>query len=96
MNKLTLPTIHLNGTAASTLLRGYETAYEAVGRAIVEVGDAYPNARDYYPQGDEAFSGALLEHDRRLMLLKVVAEELEAMILGIADEESARESRRRG
>ena len=88
--KLTLPTLHLNGTSARSLLSGYEEAYEAVREAIVFVARAYPNGRDYYPQGDTAISEALLEHERRLMLLKAVSDELESMILGIADMDAER------
>lgn len=93
--KLTLPTLHLNGTAALSLLRDYETAHNAVQAAITAVAMAYPNGRDYYPQGPEALSAALLEHDRRLTLLKAVSDELESLILGIADLEAERTSRRR-
>ena len=87
--KLTLPTIHLNGTSAEALMEGYQKAYEAVSDSILVVARAYPNGRDYYPQGNEALPAALLEHDRRLMLLNVVAKELETLIVGISDLESA-------
>ena len=87
--KLTLPTIHLNGTSAESLMEGYQKAYEAVSEAILAVARAYPNARDYYPQGNEAFSGAMLEHGRRLMLLQTVGRELETLIVGISDLEAA-------
>lgn len=79
------PTIHLNGTSASALYEQTVRAYDAVRAAMIAVGDACPNGRDYYPQGPHALSEALTEHDQRLLRLKSVMEELEDMAAHIAD-----------
>ena len=70
------PTIHLNGTGASPLQNGYEAAYRALTDAINAVNEASPNARDYYPQGAQAYSQAVKEHSRRLAALAQVRDEL--------------------
>lgn len=66
------PTIHLNGTSRKALHHGYREAALAVKRAIDATAETYPNARDYYPQGDEAFYAARQEHEERVRLLAVV------------------------
>ncbi len=57
-----LPSIHLNGTSAEQLLEQACEAGNAVRAAIVALEAAGPNARDYYPQGDDAFTRARAEH----------------------------------
>lgn len=56
-----LPTIHSNGTKAEDLRDGYIEMFHAAQA----VRDAFQkvefNARDYYPQGPEAFSKAQKE-----------------------------------
>lgn len=46
----TLPTIHLNGTGASTLLEEYSKVAEAIAAATTALEQATCNARDFYPQ----------------------------------------------
>lgn len=70
----TLPTIHRNGTGREGLQRDYQAAY----KALLAFRDAFAtiefNARDYYPQGSQAFYQARderhleLERIRRLMV----------------------------
>jgi len=71
-----LPTIHLNGTSADTLLDEYWAALDALQKAIEVLQDAAPNARDYYPQGDGAFHEAAREHKARLAALHGVLAEV--------------------
>ena len=52
------PTVHLSGTSAAALLEGYEAATAAVTAACNALRDAAPNARDYYPQGPDAWTKA--------------------------------------
>lgn len=82
---ITLPTIHLNGTAPEAL---YESACDALGtlRAAIKAVEATaPNGRDYYPQGDRAILLANYEHAERLRCLREVVDELETLAEHIAD-----------
>ena len=56
-----LPTIHMNGTSPEELKRGYNAARTAVIAAQECMGKIEFNARDYYPQGPEAFTQARKE-----------------------------------
>lgn len=86
------PTIHLNGTSSSELL---ETACDALGvlRAAIEAVNATsPNRRDYYPQGDSAYTDAAREHAGRIAKLWSVLAELEQLAEHIVDAQDARHS----
>lgn len=54
----TLPTIHLNGTGATTLASEYGKACEAVRDAIRALEEATFHQRDFYPQGEDAWKQA--------------------------------------
>ena len=56
--KILLPTIHLNGTGRQTLKEEYDAAAAALYAFIGKWEAITFNARDYYPQGDEAFEAA--------------------------------------
>jgi hypothetical protein len=71
-----IPTIHLNGTSRQELLDGYVVALNAVRDAIIAVGNACPNGRDYYVQGPDATQKARGEHLLRLVRLMSVRDEL--------------------
>jgi hypothetical protein len=77
------PTVHLNGTSKRELFDGYLNAYRAVIDAIGAVQASAPNARDYYPQGNDAFRAARDEHVARLHALQTVADGLEAIAVAI-------------
>lgn len=79
------PTIHLNGSAASDLFESYVTASQKIGEAIQAVSDAYPNARDYYPQEAGAYHVAVAEQQSRLERLTSVRAEMEALAESVAD-----------
>jgi hypothetical protein len=72
----TRPTIHLNGTGAEALLLGYEAAGGALRAAMDALEEAGPNARDYYPQGSDAFPRAAREHASRVERLRSVLAEI--------------------
>jgi predicted RNase H-like HicB family nuclease len=80
-----VPTIHLNGTSKEELMEQLQNAARALSEAIQQLGEACPNARDYYPQGDQAFHAAAKEHAVRLMGLVVVLKELERLLDAIDD-----------
>lgn len=55
---ITLPTIHSNGTSRVTLQRDYDAAAEAL-ETFAQAWTAIEfNARDYYPQGESAWTNA--------------------------------------
>jgi len=66
----TLPTVHLNGTSVESLLHAYSAALDAAHALSTALREAAPNARDYYPQGDDAFNQARAENDRDLDALE--------------------------
>lgn len=57
----TLPTIHLNGSGVRPLLNEYHLAWIALKSARDALAATTCNARDFYPQGDEAFHDAKFE-----------------------------------
>ena len=71
------PTVHLNGTSKAELLQGYLEAITALREASNKIGRAGPNARDYYVQGNDAFTKARDQHVARLTKLAEVQDELE-------------------
>lgn len=60
------PTIHLNGTSASELVDTHEAAARALREALRALEGAAPNARDYYPQGPDAYTQAKWAHCQRV------------------------------
>ena len=83
---MTVPTIHLNGTSAQSLLNGYFKAHRAAMDAIEALARTAPNGRDYYVQEDTAIDRAKIEHDARMRRLRDVIEELEAIICSIQEQ----------
>jgi hypothetical protein len=53
-----LPTIHLNGTGAKSLLAGYDQAYDAVRALHYRMSAIEFNSRDYYVDGPESWEAA--------------------------------------
>lgn len=82
---MTLPTIHNNGTSASDLCDRYQAAATAIETARQAVAECCPNARDYYPQGANAYSEARAEHSTRLDKLEEIRADLETLAIHCAD-----------
>lgn len=74
------PSVHFNGTSRATLIDGYRAAVEALREAEAAVGATAPNARDYYPQGGDAFTEANREHVGRLVQLREVRAGMELLL----------------
>src|ERR1035437_3626914 len=72
----TLPTIHLNGTSATSLAREAEAACGALTNALEALAAMAPHGRDYYPQGPDAYTQAAEEHRSRLDRLETVSAEV--------------------
>ena len=73
------PHVHLNGTGRAALELQLETAANALLAAIGALELAAPNARDYYPLGDDAYPKARDEHNARIGKLADVLHELQAI-----------------
>lgn len=80
---MTVPTVHLNGTSKAELLAQIEQAYGAIAAAIKALGNAHPNARDYYVQEPAAITAATNEHRSRVDRLVAVNMELHALHVAI-------------
>lgn len=78
-----IPTVHINGTSGSDLLSQVTFASLAVEHAIDKLREAWPNARDYYTQIDEAWGECLNEWNTRLDKLVEVKTELDRVAEGI-------------
>lgn len=91
-----IPTIHLNGTDAATLVDQNLAAMRAVGAAIKAMQEAMPNARDYYTQDGNAFKEATDEWADKLTRLRSVKDELTLLTEAIVNQKEARERRKAG
>lgn len=81
-----LPTLHLNGSSRDNLKLPLYAAVNHIYDAIRELnGEGEPNARDYYPQGPDAYALAQQQHTDRLLKLKSVRAELCILIAHIED-----------
>lgn len=79
------PTIHLNGTSREELQKQLETAVTALTTTLQALTDATPHARDYYPQGNNAWQEALNEHRERYNSLVRVRDELMMLLEYVVD-----------
>lgn len=87
---LTFPTVHLNGTSSTALLDENLEALEAVNAAVRALERASPNARDYYPQGPNAFRAVQAEHQERIDKLQAVAVDLSRIVDALANPDTTR------
>ena len=85
MTDLTLPSIHLNGSGRRMLTEDYTTAYRAIQAAIRPFQSVEFNARDYYPQGADAFTRARRQRDVQLQHLAEVQHYLETHLMHIGE-----------
>lgn len=74
------PTVHLNGTSATSLLEQYTAARDALAVAHQAINQAAPHRRDYYPQGPAALFKATAEHVDRMRCLESLKKEYDELI----------------
>ena len=78
-----LPTVHLGGTSHKKLTQDYEDAYFALKTFIKAFGHIEFNARDYYPQGPDAWTEAVearMEINQKIQgIVKYVEDHLESL-----------------
>lgn len=80
----TLPSIHLNGTGKATLKEETHRAYRSVCDTLDVFCDITCNARDYYPQGPDAYTRARQERDEALEHFGAIKQYLEAHLLHLS------------
>ena len=80
-----LPAIHLNGTGRDNLAEQAADAADALRQAVIALERTAPNARDYYTQGDSAYSIARQECSERVRAVRAVLVEIVALQQHIAD-----------
>ena len=78
-----IPTIHLNGTSRASLLSELESAHAAMSAAIDALRQVTVHGRDYYVQGEHAYTQARSEMDARLIALKDIANDVLTMHINI-------------
>lgn len=83
---ITPPTVHLNGTSAKDLWEGYEAAYNAILAAQDALRKIEFNARDYYVQGDDAYSKARDHRTEQFIKLVDIEEYLLQHLLSIRNQ----------
>jgi hypothetical protein len=76
-HRVTVPTVHTNGTSAHNLRDDLQAAVEALREGQRRMVMAAPNGRDYYPQGNDAMNVVMAEHERRCIDLNRILTELE-------------------
>lgn len=91
--KLTVPTVHLNGTSFSGLHGPLVRAGEAVGAAIGDLAECAPHGRDYYVQGDDAYAKARDEHLSRIARLQSVLDEIKVLARQVQKAQDAKSAR---
>jgi len=84
---ITPPTVHLNGTSAKDLWEGYEAAYDAVRAAQDALRKIEFNARDYYVQGNDAYSKARDHRTEQFIKLVDIEEYLLQHLLSLREQE---------
>jgi len=84
---ITPPTVHLNGTSAKDLWAGYEAAYDAVRAAQDALRKIEFNARDYYVQGNDAYSKARDQRTEQFIKLVDIEEYLLQHLLSLREQE---------
>jgi hypothetical protein len=85
--KLTVPTVHLNGTGKAGLIKQYEEAGSALYEAISKLRATAPHGRDYYVQKDPAaLQKATAEHCARLEKLASVLEEVQELAIAVLEQ----------
>lgn len=86
MSDFVLPTVHLNGTGFTTLRDEYAAAYDAINKAIDALAAATSNARDFYPQGADAYYKHRSERMEAFENLRKAQEYVGEILAGICDQ----------
>lgn len=80
------PLVHLNGTAASVLVEQHAAIVAALRASLEALRAGAPNARDFYPQGEDAIRQARKEHAARVEAVTNVLAEVEAILDNVVEQ----------
>ena len=80
------PTIHLNGTSGEELLKNANNAIKAAREFTTALVEIMPNARDFYPQGEQAAKDAQAAYLEMMQKVHDIRQELEEYRAGISTE----------
>lgn len=91
-DRITPPTIHLNGSSSQTLVEGFGKAAHAIRAAIDAVAETAPHMRDFYVQedGEALFRHAQAQHRARLIALGTVLVDIESLGVSVIEQEDER------
>lgn len=79
------PTVHINGTSREELMEQYRDIGAAARELLAKISAAWPNGRDYYPQGDNAHGTAADEMSARRERIQTVLDEIIELHQHVAD-----------
>lgn len=82
------PTVHVNGTSAKELCAQGMEVIRAADKLTEALRKMTPNGRDYYVRDN--LTQALSEHQGRLLLVKAVRDEVEAIVMHVSEQDQAR------
>ncbi|MEI6716082.1 MAG: hypothetical protein WCO60_20215 [Verrucomicrobiota bacterium] len=86
MNKQALPTIHTNGNSGPEMLAAYETAHLAFQLFVKAFNQIDFNARNYYVNGDSAWTEAVAARTHICKNLKEAQDYLEEHLNHVFDQ----------
>lgn len=81
--KVQCPLVHLNGTSKEDLLDQVRNASIIARELKSALSTMYPNMRDYYPLGEEAYTRAKAQLLRQMTSVNEVITELSLVYEGI-------------
>lgn len=90
------PLVHMNGTSAEELLEQHCDIAGALRNALAVMVARGPNARDYYPLGDSAYTVARSQHYDRCGKVSSVLAEVDRLAEYLASDPSGQLSMRQG
>lgn len=87
-----IPVININGSSPETMVKDIMAALKALRLASDAVAKTAPNPRDWQTvkDGDERCRVASDHHRARMRMLQILHEELQAIGIGIQDQQDAR------
>ena len=90
---MTGPLIHLNGTSGEDLEAQVRRVVETFNAALNALYLAAPNARDYYPLGEDAFAVARRSHEEHVAALTAGHRRYQDILESIIDQIEERATR---
>lgn len=86
----------MNGTGGNDLLEQHLAVSNALRNLHAAMCNAGPNGRDYYVQGDGAFTVAQAEHRLRLLKVDELARDYNTLVENISEQIDNREAIKAG